>query len=106
MADHRYPGTSCHLITEARSVGLRVVPGWIWLVRRLPRESWCTPILLILAGPRGSGPNSYQLSLPFVQQMPRWLKTCPDLGISAGVAFNLLGGKSASRLGTRTSFCR
>lgn len=36
---------------------------------------------------------------------PRWLNTCPDLGISAGVAFNLLGGKSASRLGTRTSFC-
>lgn len=25
MADHHDPGTSCHLITEARSLGVRVV---------------------------------------------------------------------------------
>jgi len=70
--------------------------GWIWLVGRLPRNLCASPILHVLRAARGSPPRP---------TTPRWLNTCPDLGISAGVAFNLLGGKSASRLGTRTSFC-
>lgn len=103
MADHHNPGTSCHLITEARLVGVRVV---------LVGSGSCEGSLGIFTPPRSSSSLGQRVALakhpaasPPRPTAPRWLNTCPDLGISAGVAFNLLGGKSASRLGTMTSFC-
>ena len=107
MADHRNPGTSCHLIT--RSALSRETRGsWLDLASYGGSLGiFCaSSILLVLrgGGPRGSGqtPSCPLLARPTT---PRWLNTCPDLGISAGVAFNLLGGRTASRLGQRTSFC-
>lgn len=83
MADHRYPGTSCHLITEARSVGLRVV-----LVGSGSHEGplgiFAPPRSSSSSGDRVALSHNTQLPLRLVQQRQGGLTLAPIWGSQLG----------------------